>query len=126
MQIITISGNIGRDPEFRTTQQGDKVLSFSLGAQQGWGERASTNWFRCSVWGKRAESLNGKLFKGMRAFVSGEFSTSEYEGKLQLNVRVNDVDFVNRAPSGERQAPASASDHGSGAWGDDLDDNVPF
>jgi single-strand DNA-binding protein len=124
MQIIAISGNIGRDAEFRTTQQGDKVLSFNVGVQQGWGERASTNWFRCSVWGKRAETLNGKLLKGVRVFASGEFSVSEYEGKTQLNVRVNDLDFVNRAPGNSDRG--SEAGRGSPQQHDELNDDCPF
>lgn len=124
MQLVTISGNIGRDGEFRTTQGGDKVLSFSVGVQQGWGERASTNWFRCSVWGKRAETLNGKLLKGVRVFATGELSIGEYQGKPQYDVRVSELDFVNRA-AGSATGGGSASQGGGRSYShDDLDDDV--
>lgn len=124
MLTITASGNLGKDAELRTTQAGDDVLSFSVGAKQGWGDNATTNWFRCSVWGKRASSLKQHLLKGVKVVVQGEFSVSEYEGKTQLNVRVNEVEFMSRAAGDAK--PQSSRGGGGGGFNDDLDDSVPF
>src|SRR3546814_842929 len=115
MQLITVSGNLGKDSEFRTTQRGDKVLSFSVGVKQGYGDRASTNWFRCSVWGKRAETLAQYLLKGVKVVAQGELTIGEYQGKAQFDVRVNEVEFMSRgeARQSESQKPYET----------DLDDN---
>lgn len=128
MQTITISGNIGKDAELRTTQGGDDVLSFNVGSKQGWGDSASTNWFRCSVWGKRARTLQQYLLKGVKVVAQGEFSVSMYEGKTQLNVRVNEVEFMSRAEANGRQADdrRDTTAHTRPAFADDLDDDVPF
>lgn len=124
MQIITITGNVGKDPEQRTTQGGDSVTSFSVGVRQGWGDRASTNWYRCSVWGKRGDTIRQHLRKGTKATVIGELTIGEYNGKPQYDVRVNDVDW---APAGERQEPRQQADsRGYAPAADDLDDDVPF
>lgn len=124
MQQIVITGNVGKDAELRTTQGGDSVLSFNVGVKQGYGENASTNWFRCSLWGKRADSLKLYLLKGVKVAVSGEFSTNEYEGKTQLNVRVGEVDLMSRAENnGQRQAEKPAAQT---TWDDDLDSDIPF
>jgi single-strand DNA-binding protein len=138
VQTIIITGNLGKDPEQRSTQGGDSVTSFSVGVRQGWGDRASTNWFRCSVWGKRGDTIREHLRKGMKATVVGELTIGEYQGKPQYDVRVNDVDWQ---PAGERQggaeggrgagrAPADRGRGGGGmqggGFGDDLDDDVPF
>ncbi len=119
MQILTITGNCGRDPEHRTTQGGDEVCSFSVGVKQGWGEKASTNWFRCSVWGKRARTISDHLRKGTKVTVIGEFSIGEYEGKPQYDIRVSEVDW---APTGERKTDSQ----GNAPAASDLDDDVPF
>lgn len=122
MQNIVVSGNIGKDADLRQTQGGDDVLSFNVAAKQGYGDKASTNWFRCSVWGKRARTLQQYLTKGTKVVVGGEFSTSEYEGKQQLNVRVNDVEFMSKGEGGQRQPDSQ----GRAPAADDLDDDVPF
>jgi single-strand DNA-binding protein len=119
MQVITITGNCGKDPEKRTTQSNDEVCSFSVGVKQGWGDKASTNWYRCNVWGKRAGTVAQHLRKGSKVTVNGELSIGEYNGKAQFDIRVNDVDWQ---PSGDRQAQG-------GAPADNyppLDDDVPF
>lgn len=119
MQFITITGNVGKDPVRRQTQQGDDVTGFSVGVKQGWGDRSTTNWFNCSLWGKRGQSVVDYVRKGSKVTVIGEFSTREYEGKTQLEIRVADIDWAKAdgaAPREQSRAPAD----------DDLDDSVPF
>lgn len=137
MQSIVITGNVGRDPEKRSTQGGDEVCSFSVGVKQGWGDKASTNWFRCNVWGKRASTVHQHLRKGSKVTVNGELSIGQYDGKPQYDIRVNDVDW---SPAGERHggeedyrgnqgAGKSQNESyggGGGGFPDDLDDSVPF
>jgi single-strand DNA-binding protein len=123
MQILTITGNCGRDPEHRTTQGGDEVCSFSVGVKQGWGERASTNWFRCSVWGKRARTIADHLRKGTKVTVVGELSIGEYEGKPQYDIRVSEMDWT---PTGQREPDGSRGAAPQRGGYDDLDDSVPF
>lgn len=113
MQLITISGNLGRDAELRSTNSGDQICSFSVGVKQGWGDRAQTNWYRVSVWGKRAKSIADNCFKGMLVTVIGELQIGEYNGKPQYDVRANDVAFQPRG--GQRQ-----QDEGGDRWGQDA------
>lgn len=115
MQIITISGNLGRDAELASTQGGDDVCRLNVGVKQGWGERAQTNWYRVSVWGKRAKSISQNCFKGMFVTVVGELQIGEYQGKPQFDIRANEVAF---APRGERRQNDSG-----GGWGDQ---DTPF
>ena len=125
MQLLTISGNIGADAVLRSTNGGDKVLGFSVGVRQGFKQDAPTVWYRCSVWGKRAESLGGRLFKGVKVFVAGELTIGEYQGKPQYDVRVIEVDFVPRGDA--RRTPDGSQGHGQQSGFDsDLSDDVPF
>lgn len=124
MQKITITGNVGKDATLASTQAGKQVLSFNVGSQQGYGDRASTNWFRCSLWGDRGEKIAQYILKGVKVTVSGDFETSEYEDKTQLNIRVSDVEFMSRADN--RGSAAQNGADASGGYGDDLEDSVPF
>lgn len=127
MQIIHFTGNLGRDPESRTTQGGDQVCSFSVAVKQGYGRDAKSEWFRCSVWGKRGETVSRYLRKGMKVTVAGELTIGEYQGKPQYDVRVIDVDWPfesGGAETSRRDEPRQ--DHGGGRGYDPLEDSVPF
>lgn len=130
MQTITIAGRVGRDAELRRTQSGDAVCSFTVAVDQRDGRDKSTNWWRCSIWGKRGESLAPYLLKGASVTVAGEFSLSEYEGKPQLNIRVNEVALQGGRGDGgsqQRREPDGSRGHAGGfGGGDDLDDSIPF
>lgn len=128
MQILTLTGNLGRDPELRSTQGGDQVCSFSVASKQGFKRDAPTEWFRCSVWGKRGETIHSNLRKGMKVTVVGEFTIGEYQGKPQYDVRVSDVDWapLGSADSRGTQSGADADSRGTGPAPVDLDDDVPF
>lgn len=93
MQIIHISGFLSRDPEVRSTRNGDDICQLNVPVKQGWGEKEQTNWYRVQVWGKRAKSLADNLRKGVKVNVVGELSIGEYEGKPQYEIRAYDVDF---------------------------------
>lgn len=121
MQTITISGNIGKDAEIRTTS-GDDVLGFNVASKQGYGERASTNWFRCSVWGKRAKTLEQYLRKGTKVVVQGELTIGSYDGKPQFDIRVGEIEFMSAREGGDRQADSASQSRAAA----DLDDDVPF
>ena len=122
MQIITISGNCGKDAELRTVRD-SQVLGFNVGVKNGYGGGATTVWYRCSLWGKAAEAFAGGLTKGTKVFITGELTHDEYEGKPQFNVRVGSIDTGPRAQA-EASTPVSQNQHTT--FDDDLEDSVPF
>jgi single-strand DNA-binding protein len=129
VQTILISGNVGGDAVTRSTQRGDKVTSFNVGVQQGWGEQKQTNWYRCNVWGDRGEKIAQYLLKGVKAFVTGELSIGEYQGKPQYEVRVNEVEWERRqgeARPTDSSAMNARSQPRDAVFAGDLDDDCPF
>ena len=126
MQIITISGNIGKDAELRDTRD-SKVLSFNVGVKNGYGRDAGSVWYRCSLWGKAAEAFASGLTKGTKVFITGDLTHDEYEGKPQFNVRVGSIDTGPR-PQGQADggSQAQASNGSHTTWDNELDDDVPF
>jgi single-strand DNA-binding protein len=76
-QQITLVGNLGNDPELRTTPNEIPVCNFSLAVHRQWtnrdGEQSEkTTWFRVTVWQRQAETVARYLRKGSRVLVVGE------------------------------------------------------
>ena len=129
MQKLLITGALGRDGELKTTKAGEDVLTFPVGVSQGFGDSKTTNWYRCSMWGKRARNLQQYLLKGAKVAVAGSLQIGEYEGKTQLNITVDEVEFMSRA---DNQKPlsshnvAKSNGYQPQPLDDDLSDEVPF
>ena len=78
-------GNVGKDPEIRTTQDGKEVASFSIGISENWkdknsGERKSkTEWVNISAFGGIVNVIKNYVKKGSKVYVEGSLQTREYE-----------------------------------------------
>jgi len=124
MKTITILGNCGKTPELRTTRSGQKVCGFSLAVSDGYGDKKRTLWFRCSVWGKRADVIANNVNKGDKLCVTGDLSTDEYEGKTSLIVNVNDFSFAGGNSGG--QSGGGYQGGSAPAGGVDDTSEIPF
>ena len=120
MKSLTIAGNIGKSAELRSTGNGDKVASFYVAVDDGFGDKKRTLWFDVSIWGKRAEVLAPMLTKGGKVCVTGDLSTREHEGKTYLTLRAAEVTLMSaRQDDAPRQQRAATRD--------DLEqDEIPF
>ena len=140
MNVWTYSGRVGADAELRTTQSGEKVLSFRVANDVGFGDRKTTQWVENSYWGKRAEAVADYIKKGDLITVSGELKLEEFTRKdgtpgSKLAVRVNDLDLAarsDRASAGggggqdygaETSKPPAKS---KPSFDLDLEDSIPF
>lgn len=132
MNVFTFTGNLGGNAEQRYTQSGDSVVSFSVAVKSGFGDKASTTWIRCTMFGKRGESVLPYLNKGQFVGVSGEFSAREWDDKqgqkrTSIDVRVNDLTLLGgkqEAQQDQRQQTTQQSKKVS--HGDGLDSDIPF
>lgn len=126
MQQITISGYLSKDGEVRTTQNGDQIANWNVPVRQGFGDREATNWFRVSIWGKRAEYA-AKARKGEFVVVTGELMIGEYQGKPQYEIRAGDFRTVRPAPrDGSQGAPVEPQRDSRQSMADELSDDIPF
>lgn len=114
---ISITGRIGQDPEMRFMPDGMAILSFSVGNgiyKKGAGDyNTLTTWYRCSVIGKRAESLNNYLAKGSRVAVAGQHSMrpwTDKEGNERISCEINncEVTLLDSKGSNDTDSPAAA------------------
>ncbi len=135
MNVLTASGNIGRDAEVRNAG-GTAVAGFSLAMKSGYGDKAQTIWLDCSIWGKQAESgLVQYLKKGQFVVVSGELGTREHEGKTYNTLRCNSVTLGGKPaaspqpaarPAPQQSATALPAPVQQAAGLPDFESDVPF
>ncbi|WP_027823027.1 single-stranded DNA-binding protein [Lactiplantibacillus plantarum] len=134
MRQITISGNLGKDPEVRQTQSGMQVANFSLAVRHNHPDdqgNYGTDWFRCAVWGKRAGTIERYFHKGNHVLVTGTFEVDEYNGQAQLGVNVTDFDLPDRESNQSKsqsnnQAPHQQPVSSAGGQIDITDNDLPF
>lgn len=129
MKAIVIAGRLTKDAEPRTTQGGDKLTSFSVAVDDGFGQNKSTLFFDCSWFGKRGEAVSQMLTKGRQVTISGDFSTNEHNGKTYLKVRVNDLTLQGggKRESDTQQGGGYAGGSTGGSPGrPDFDNEIPF
>lgn len=80
----TLLGNVGKDPEIRTFDNGNKVANFSLATSEKYtkkdGEKVeNTEWHNVSVFGKLADIVETWVKKGQQLYIEGKIKTRSYE-----------------------------------------------
>ena len=82
---VILVGNLGRDPEVRTMQSGDKVANLSLATSERWKDRNTgemnerTEWHRVVIFGRTAEIAEQYLRKGSKVYLEGQLQTRKWE-----------------------------------------------
>jgi len=131
MQVIMIAGNVGKDAVLRRTQSGDAVLGFSLAVDNGKdrdGNKRDSTWYDCSIWGKRAESLERHITKGLKLAITGRPTARAHGEKAYLGVNVSELTFQGGGSDSGNSGGYDQSQAGGGNpnSGRELDDEVPF
>lgn len=106
MNIVIIAGRLGRDPETRFTQGGQKVTSFSVATSVRRKGQEETIWWRVTVWGDRFDKMISYLKKGSAVIVHGEMHLNHYtdrEGKNQTSLEIT-ADNLRFSPFGKPDA----------------------
>ena len=135
---VTLIGNLGRDPEVRTTPNGTKVATVSLATTTRWREPESKEaktrpeWHRVVLWGRNAEIVAEYCTKGSQLYVEGPLQTRSWtdrDGAKRYTTEVvaRRVQLLGRpedrsvAETGETAPEAPAPDKP-----EILEDDIPF
>ncbi len=85
---VILIGNLGRDPEVRSTQDGMKIVQLSVATSESWKDKASgerkdkTEWHRVVIFNERlAETAEKYLRKGAKIYVEGQLQTRKWTDK---------------------------------------------
>ena len=131
MNKITATGRIAADAEVRFTPSGDPVASFRIASDVGFGDKKTTNWFSCQVWGKRGESLAPHLIKGTPVTVFGaltlrEWNDKEGQKRLSPDIRIDEIELQGGKKDSEPSQPQRNAQGAPKASISDMDDDIPF
>ncbi len=95
---VSLIGNLGRDPEVRQTQSGQKVVSMAVATTEKWTDKQSqerkerTEWHRVVIFNDRLGALAEQyLKKGSQVYLEGQLSTRKYETNEGVEKSVTEV-----------------------------------
>lgn len=124
---VILVGNLGKDPEVRSMQSGDKVCSFSIATSESWKDKTSgerqerTQWHNVVIWNqplvKVAESY---LKKGSKVYIEGQLETRKWE---KDGVDRYTTEVVLRPFRGEMTLLDSKGSSGGGGYQQDQGDS---
>ena len=152
---VTLIGNLGSEPEVRSTANGTRVATLSVATSRNWNKQAGerqekTEWHRVVLWNNKnsglADVAEKYLKKGDKVYVEGriEYRTWEdREGKTRYTTEINAREMIMLTPRGEADesehsvrvpAPqAAVAEKGNKGSYDDFpealdeeDDDLPF
>ena len=116
-----IIGNLTRDPETRTTPNGQTVTNFSVATSFVWKDAAGVKqerpeYHNIVAWGKLAEICQQYLGKGRKVYVEGRLQTHDWEGqdgvkRYRTEIIAENMIMLDRAPEGSYtpRPPATAA-----------------
>ncbi len=93
---VTLIGNLGQDPEIKTTETGKKVTHFTLATNDGYknadGQKVSeTTWHNIVAWNGLAETASKFLKKGKEVAVEGRIVYRTYEDKNGVTKNITEI-----------------------------------
>lgn len=133
---VILVGNVGRDPEIRFTQGGDKIANLSVATSESWRDRQSgerrekTEWHRVVIFNSNLADIAEKyVTKGSKVYIEGSLQTRKWQdqsGQDRYSTEVvlqrfnGNLTLLDSKGGGERQERQDAPP------ADDLDDDIPF
>ena len=124
---VILVGNLGRDPESRSFQNGGKVVNLRIATSESWKDKATgerkekTEWHSVAIFnenlGRIAEQY---LRKGSKVYVEGQLQTRKWQD--QSGAERYSTEIVLQGFNGTLtllDKPGGAAGGGGGGWGDD-------
>ena len=153
---VILVGNLGRDPESRSFQNGGKVVNLRIATSESWKDRNSgekkerTEWHSVAIFSEGLAGVAERfLRKGSKVYIEGQLQTRKWQDQQGQDRYSTEIvlqgpgatltmldgpggggGFGGGSGGGSRGGSSGGSSGGSGNFGggyaDDLDDDVPF
>jgi single-strand DNA-binding protein len=94
---VILVGNLGSDPELRSTGGGTSICTFSLATSESWTDKNSgekqerTEWHRIKIFGRLGEIAAEYLKKGRQVYIEGSIRSDKYTGKDGVEKYFTDI-----------------------------------
>ena len=95
---VILVGNIGQEPQSRTTENGQKVVNFSLATSERWKDRTTgeykdqTEWHRVVIFNQNlSEVAERMLQKGTKLYIEGALRTRKWQNQSGTDVYTTEV-----------------------------------
>jgi single-strand DNA-binding protein len=131
-----ILGNLGNDPECKSTSNGSMLANFSVATSESWLDKNTnqkqerTEWHRVTAFGKLAEIIQQYVKKGSKVYIEGQIRTRKWKAddgsdRYSTEIVANELQMLDSrsesAPAAQpQQAPQQAQGHTV------EDDDIPF
>lgn len=140
---VILIGNVGKDPEVRSFQNGGRVASFSVATSENWKDKATgekkdrTEWHRISVMNdKLVEIVERYVKKGSKLYLEGQLETrkwtdrdgiEKYTTEVVIRPFRGEITLLDSAASRSNVEPAANHEEAKIAPStSDLEDCIPF
>ena len=144
---VILVGNVGQDPQVRTMQSGQKVVSFSLATSDRWRDRATgeqkeqTEWHRVVIFNPSLVDVAERMLqKGTKLYLEGALRTRKWQNQSGVDTFTTEVVLNPYAGQMIILAGAKAADSVGGEYGASqpasqpteevtpaqIDDDIPF
>lgn len=125
---VIIIGNLGADPEIRTTQSGQTVAQLSIATSDTFTDKQGnrqerTEWHTVIAWAKLAELCQRYLAKGRKVYVEGRLQTRSWEDqqtgqkRYKTEIRAREITFLDSGQGQQPQQNGNGQRHGGGYGG---------
>ena len=135
MNVVILTGHLGKDPELKTLDGGLIVCNTTIATNKKTKNSEKTNWTNLVCFNKTAEFAQKWLKKGTKVIVTGELSNETVEGqdgtkKYFSKVIVNNFEFAVAKQDGDAPKEELKNDYNPGyastKGGDYKQDDIPF
>ncbi len=131
-----ILGNLGQDPELRSTPTGLSVTTLNVATTESFKDKngewkENTEWHRIVVWDKMAETAHERLKKGSKVYVEGKITNRSYDGKDGVKRYVSEIRASMVIPL-DYKAPNRNNDYADDSNDEDIQvqdnngEDIPF
>ena len=139
---VILVGNVGRDPEIRTTQDGKEIASITLATSESWKDKLSgerkerTEWHRVVVFSEGLVNIiKNYVKKGTKLYIEGSLQTRKWVDNAGVERYTTEVVLQNfnaslvmldnnRSGGGDNFSSEGGS--GSNFVAEEIDDEIPF
>ena len=150
---VILLGNLGRDPDIRSLQTGNKMATFSLATSKRWKDKSTqeqkdkTSWHNIVIFGEGLVNIVEKYVKkGSKVYIEGELNTRKWQDKngddkyttevvlqgFNCNLTLldsrknNDITTNDQSSSSQNLSDSNNTSETPSVDSSDSDDDIPF